>query len=184
MFTVETNFIGIFKLGDNINHNLRILRYLYTCTGNEAWVLKKIKIILIGSICEAILYDLLFRINRFTLEGVKGFSTKVIAAIQGSKVDDFSKYIDMAKKQELLGNNDDPIYESLHQLRKLRNRVHIQNEKNHFEPNDTEAFNTDRLIESERVLEILAKTMSTNHSRGEHARCVADFEFPWDEHFR
>jgi hypothetical protein len=29
MFTVSSNFIGNFKLGDNINHNLEILQLLY-----------------------------------------------------------------------------------------------------------------------------------------------------------
>ena len=29
MFTVPSNFIGTFKTGDNINHNLSVLRLLY-----------------------------------------------------------------------------------------------------------------------------------------------------------
>lgn len=29
MFTIDGRFIGDFKLGDNINHNLRILSYFY-----------------------------------------------------------------------------------------------------------------------------------------------------------
>lgn len=34
MFKVKSNFMGDFKLGDNINHNLEILSLLYTYQAN------------------------------------------------------------------------------------------------------------------------------------------------------
>ena len=45
MFTVSAGFIGNFKLGDNINHNLNVLAYLYERQADEhddeACVLRK-----------------------------------------------------------------------------------------------------------------------------------------------
>lgn len=188
MFTVSAGFIGDFKLGDNINHNLKILAYLYRRqadpTDSDAWLLKKPIIILIGSICEAILHDLHMRMNLYTSEGVSGITSSVLAYVRGKKIDKFEKYISSAKKHSLLGTPTDAIYSDLDQLRKLRNRVHIQNEKNHYEPNESQAFSTDRQISAEQALERLIKIISANHPRPTHAAGhVADFNLPWDEHF-
>lgn len=84
----------------------------------------------------------------------------------------------------LLGPPTEAIYDDLDQLRKLRNRVHIQNDKKHFEPNDSQAFSRDRQISAERTLEKLIKEISTNHPRPASASGhVSDFQLPWDEHF-
>ncbi len=94
------------------------------------------------------------------------------------------KNISSAKKHSLLGSPSEAIYDDLDQLRKLRNRVHIQNDKNDFEPNDSQAFSRDRQISGERTLEKLIKTISTNHPRpASVGRHVNDFQLPWDAHF-
>jgi hypothetical protein len=187
MFTVSSGFIGNFKLGDNINHNLRILAYLYERQADpddlNSCLLRKPAIILIGSICEAILYDLHLRMRTYTTEGVRGIATSVLDYVRGKKIDKFETYIASAKKHKLLGSPNEDIYENLDQLRKLRNRVHIQNEKNHFEQNDSQAFSHDRQIAAERTLETLAKTMSSKYSRHSSVKgYVADFQFPWNAH--
>ena len=53
--------------------------------------------------------------------------------IRGKHIDELDKYISSAKKHDLFDEPDSDFYEALDQLRKLRNRVHIQNKKNHFE---------------------------------------------------
>ena len=188
MFTVSAGFIGDFKLGDNINHNLKILAYLYQRqndpTDTDAWLLRKPAIILIGSICEAVLHDLHMRMSLYTVEGVKGIATSVLSYVRGKKIDKFEQYIASAKKHSLLGVPTESIYDELEQLRKLRNRVHIQNEKNHFEPNDSQAFSAARQVSAEKALEKLLKTVSSNHPRPAHAAGhVDDFILPWGEHF-
>lgn len=188
MFTVNSGFIGDFKLGDNINHNLEILEYLYARMADPAdhdsWVLRKPAVIIIGSICEAILHDLHMRINVFTREGVTGMATSVLSHVRGKKLDKFEKYIASAKKHKLLGPSSDAIYNDLEELRKLRNRVHIQNEKGHFEPDDGRAFNSRRQESAEKALEKLIKTVAINHPRPAHAAGhVQDFNLPWHEHY-
>ena len=61
MFTVSSRFIRNFKLGDNINHNLKILSLLYRqfdCAAepDKRLLCKPITILLV-SIVEALLYD-------------------------------------------------------------------------------------------------------------------------------
>ena len=188
MFTVSAGFMGDFKLGDNINHNLRILAYLYQRQADphdiDAWLLRKPIIIILGSVCEAILHDLHMRMKMYTNEGVRGIAISVFSYVRGKKIDKFEHYISSAKKHSLLGPPTEAIYDDLDQLRKLRNRVHIQNDKNDFEPNDSQAFSRDRQISGERTLEKLIKTISTKHPRPAGVSGhVNDFQLPWDEHF-
>lgn len=188
MFTVSAGFIGNFKLGDNINHNLKILAYLYQRQADphdtDAWLLRKPVTIVLGSICEAILHDLHLRMRTHTIEGVQGIANSVLNYVRGKKIDKFERYISSAKKHSLLGPPTEAIYDDLEQLRKLRNRVHIQNEKFDFEPDDSHAFSKDRQIAGEKTLEKLIKTISTNHPRPAGVNgYVQDFQLPWGEHF-
>ena len=61
MFTVSSGFMGDFKLGDNINHNLEILALLYRQQASSGYhdsrLLCKPITLTIASICEAILSD-------------------------------------------------------------------------------------------------------------------------------
>lgn len=94
-----------------------------------------------------------------------------------------SHYISSAKKHSLLGAPTEAIYNELDELRKLRNRVHMQNEKNHFELNDSQAFSAARQVSAEKALKRLMKLVSASHPRPAHAAGhVADFDFPWSEH--
>lgn len=188
MFTVSSEFMGSFKLGDNINHNLKTLGYLYQLQGEpnnrSAWLLRKPIIITIASMCEAALYDLHFRMRTYTNEGVQGVASSVLEYVRGKKIDKFELYIPSAKKHCLLGHKDDDIYGELDTLRRLRNRIHIQNEKNDFESNDSQAFSAARQTLSEKVMERLFKMMASDHPRPEGASgFVNDFELPWAEHF-
>jgi hypothetical protein len=68
-------------------------------------------------------------------------------------------------------------------LRRLRNRIHIQNSKGHFEPDEFSAFTESRKIKAEKVLERTIKTMAQKYDRGAEYKYVSDFELPWNEHF-
>jgi hypothetical protein len=81
MFSIESTFIGNFKLGDNIVHNLNVLDLLYRVyaaedNGGKRLLCKPI-ILLLVSIIEAVLYDLHDRIRFFTIEGVKNIPVSV-----------------------------------------------------------------------------------------------------------
>ena len=180
--------MGSFKLGDNINHSLRVLALLYNHQSNgtprqQALRCKPI-IMLIASVCEAVLYDFHLRLRTYTIEGVRNIAQGVMNYVRSKKIDEFAKYIASAKKHDLFDATDTNFYDALDSLRKLRNRIHIQNPKNHFEPDDGNAFTLKRQITAEKVLEKVLKTMATKYSRDrERYGCVADFEIPWNEHF-
>jgi hypothetical protein len=189
MFSVSSGFIGDFKVGDNINHSLRILAVLYQVQQNasgasEAEFMHKPITIFIGSICEAILFDFHYRIRRFTFEGVKNVAESVANYVRGTRLDEFSKYTASAKKHDLLNDAGSDIYDALEELRKLRNRIHIQNTNRHFEPDDSAAFTMKRQVEAEKTLEKVIKLMATKYNRHSSKQgFVADFELPWNEHF-
>lgn len=184
-FTESSGFIGNFKLGDNVNHTLAVLSLLYETQRrvNDSPLLSKPIIFLIGSVCEAILFDLLeVRAKQFTGEGISGIERDVRDAIRGSHIDTFSKYIACIRKHNLL-EGDGP-YDSLEELRKLRNRIHIQNEKGDFQRDDGDAFTMARQRDAEKTLEKLIKTMADRFERPLHTQGhVEDFRLPWREHF-
>jgi hypothetical protein len=188
MFTVSGGFIGMFKLGDNIQYNLEILKYLYreqtSASPSDAHLLRKPIIVLLGSVCEAVLYDLHLRMRTYTIEGVSGIAYSVLAYVRGKRIDKFEHYISSTKKHSLLGPKNDGIYDDLEELRKLRNRIHIQNEKRHFEPDESDAFSKKRQDVAEQASEKLLKHVSANHPRPATTQgYVKDFELPWGEHY-
>ncbi len=188
MFTVSSGFMGDFKLGDNINHNLEILALLYrqqaASDHRESRLLCKPITLTIASICEAILSDFHMRISTYTNEGVKNVAESVLSYVRGKKIDEFEKFIASARKHDLLDSKDKSFYDSLDTLRKLRNRIHIQNTKKHFEDGEFRAFSPARQTNAEKALEKVAKTMADRYVRDESKTgFVEDFQFPWAEHF-
>lgn len=183
MVTYESKFIGDFKLGDNIVFNLSILKTLYAYRANgtpaqKRYLQKPITLLNI-SIIEALLYDFHLRIKSFTREGVS-LPQKMLDAIRGKQIDEFEKYIASAKKNDFFDLKDTVFYDKLDELRKLRNRIHIQNTKNHFEKGDSHAFSEGRMVLSEQALEEVIKTLAAKHARNHDH--VQKFELPWDTH--
>lgn len=186
MITICSRFIGSFKLGDNINYNLRILSLLYATysrvdDGRKRLLCKPI-IILNTSIIEAVLHDFVAcRIRSYTREGVNSLLHSIVGAVRGKQIDEFEKYIACARKHDLLKVQDDLFYDKLDFLRKLRNRVHIQNTKGHFEFDDGDAFTEDRKLISEECLKKVLQQMEKYHLRDESIGNHVDvFVLPWD----
>ncbi|WP_419697295.1 hypothetical protein ACN2CC_35415 (plasmid) [Mesorhizobium muleiense] len=170
-------------MGDNIAFNLGILNCLYKSRGegnaSQKRYLQKPITLLNISIIEALLYDFHLRIKSFTREGV-ALPQKMLDAIRGKQIDEFEKYIASAKKNDFFDLKDTVFYEKLDELRKLRNRIHIQNTKNHFEKDDSQAFSEARMILSEQALEQVIKTLAEKHPRDHDF--VQKFELPWESH--
>ncbi len=184
MVTYESKFIGDFKLGDNIVFNLSVLKSLYELRANGSAVhkrhLQKPITLLNISIIEALLYDFHLRLTTFTREAIS-ISQDVLDAIRSKKIDEFEKYIASAKKNDFFDLKDTVFYDKLDELRKLRNRFHIQNTKKHFEKDDVQAFNEARMILSEQALEEVIRTLARKYARPHSF--VANFNLPWDTHF-
>ena len=178
----------ILKTGDNISHNVKILSVLYKqyeiADSDEKNLLCKPIILTIVSIIEACLHDFYFRIRVHTVEGISNLNNEIIEEIRASNVDEFSKYIKNAKKHDLFNLKGLNFYDRLDDLRKLRNRVHIQNIWGLKPLNENEAFTDKEKILAEKVLEVVMKTLSGKHIRTEYtAGYVDDFMLSWDEYF-
>ncbi|AZR41278.1 hypothetical protein [Marinobacter salarius] len=189
MFTVSSGFIGDFKTGDNIVYNLKTLNALYSAQGaassSEAHFFCKPITITMVSIIEALLHDLFFRVQSHTSEGVKNIADKVLSDIRSKTLDQLQTYITAAKKHDLLGAAGTELYEKLDELRKVRNRIHIQNVKQQLPRNESQVFTISRQKSTEAVLERVLKHVSDKYKRPEHIQGIVDsFELPWDEHLK
>lgn len=183
MFTVKSDFIGHFKIGDNINHNLDILSVLYRhfeeAEKKEKELLCKPIIIFLVSIADAIVYDLFWRVKAHTIEGVPKLTKKAKTGIILNKFDRFHSRLVFAKKNKIFGTSQD-LYSHLEGLIKLRNRIHIQNEKNAYEANEIEAFTIKRKRIAETAVEKLMRLMTKKFKRKKGARgYVRKFQCPW-----
>jgi hypothetical protein len=103
---------------------------LYDYYNREDWAGKrrlcKPIIILLVSIIEAVLHDFHGRIRKFTYEGVVNLPSEIILYVRSKMMDDLEKYIASARKHDLFGAQDAAFYNLLDELRRLRNRIHIQ----------------------------------------------------------
>jgi hypothetical protein len=185
MFTIESKFIGNFKLGDNIAYNFKIITLLYevyeVADESEKRLLCKPCIVFLASIAEAVLHDLRMRIKLFTVEGVKNVSSSVIQTVRLKKIDDFKKYIESARARNLFDQADKEFYDRLDDLRRLRNRIHMQNKDGDFEPDEFNAFSPDRMGLAEQVVDKLLRTMERKYARNHDY--VEKFELPWHAHY-
>ena len=185
MVTINSSFIGNFRLGDNINHNLDVLAVLYRhfadANDEDKRLLCKPIVLGIASIVEAVLYDLHLRKRTFTREGVSNLAATALDYVKGKRIDDFEKFVASARKHDFFPQGDAGFYDRLTVLRQLRNRIHIQNEGGHFEPLELNAFTEARKIEAERMLEKTLVIMAERYARPH--KYVLDFELPWEAHF-
>jgi hypothetical protein len=120
--TISTNFIGDFKVGDNLVYNADLL-----CKLAEAGsVYNKLIVVQTGSITEAALSQIFYRAQNYNREGVPNISETDRAEIEKKTVEKFAVIIDVSEKYKLLDDLGADIYKQLHNLRRYRNKVHIQ----------------------------------------------------------
>jgi len=182
-------YVWDFKHGDNIMYNFAVLRALYAARSNfeDQDILNKPITILLVSVIEAILIDLLARIDqatthlpanvdRATLDNLK---VEIESKKRPEKIEDefgeriflrrkmyqFNDIIVLLKKYELFGPQDDSIYATLTKFGHLRNRVHIENYHRNFEDREYKVFTSQRLAELESVLSELWTKMINDYKR-------------------
>lgn len=185
-FTVKANFIDVFKIGDNINYNLKILKCLYDVYAKEEYkdLLIKPIVIINTSIAEALLYDFIEnRIKRPNRSEI--LFPELLEIFKIKKFDKFEHYITQARKYDFFKQKDANLYEAMDSLRKKRNRIHIQNNKHEDPRDEKDLFNEEAKILSEKVIEKILNTMVNKYARREEYHgYVKDFELPWDKHFK
>lgn len=184
---INSSFINSFRIGDEINYNLKILEELY----NSKYNLKELQkseraslyckpiIILIASITEALIADLFQRATRKPFPSEiqnRKFKTLQID-VENKKHSKFSHYINGIRKVNLLNVNNNEIYDSLDTLRKMRNRIHLQDI--HGDKRDYDYFDNILISKAEFALEKVMKSFCNKFKRGDEYHHVKDFELPW-----
>ncbi|MSR75985.1 MAG: hypothetical protein EXS68_00120 [Candidatus Ryanbacteria bacterium] len=185
-FKVKVTFIDVFKIGDNINYNLQILKVLYSGYKDLPDGHKLIKPIVIinTSIVEALFFD--FVVNRLKRPyRTEVLFSEIFAALKDKNLHRFENYISQVEKRDLFELGNTNFYEILRILSKKRNRIHIQNEKWEEPRDESDVFDKESKIMSEKILEKTVYILVSKFSRREeYHRYVNDFEFPWDRHFK
>ena len=121
---IPCNFVGSFKVGDNLVFNAGLLCSLVEA--NQTGIFNKLIVLQAGSIVEAALDQIIYRAQNFNREGVPNISEADRAEIAAKKVDKLNNIIQAMKKYKILDCLGNDIYDELHKLRKYRNKVHIQ----------------------------------------------------------
>lgn len=188
-FVVKGDFFAKFKIGDNVQYNLSVLEKMYEFfdnpnTQNKELLIKPIIIILI-SIIEAILYDFHVKVRTNVHEGVPGLDEDTVSDIRNKQFDELGKYIKSSKQHDLFKLEGTSFYDKLEKLRKIRNRVHIQNKWRNKPDDECSVFTSNNKGIAEICLEVVSKTMHYRHPRPLKLRGhVGDLKFPWKEHLK
>ena len=122
---LRCDFVGSFKVGDNIVYNAGVMCKLAEANTDHHRFNKMI-VLQAGSILEAALSEIIFRAQHFNREGVPNISENDRLKIQGKKIDTFNNVIDVLKQHGWLDGLGTNIYRKLHNLRRYRNKIHIQ----------------------------------------------------------
>jgi hypothetical protein len=164
-----SHFIWEFKTGDNICYNLQILDRIYAVKEKESKsLLNKVIAIEIVSIVEAVLVDLLDRIDQGTndlptIDVNKIIDMKILIdkdkkpiLIQDPLVGSYTfrkrknyqmkDLLNILEEYEILGAKGSNIYEKLRVFNKLRNRVHIPNYYKNFHVDEKRVFENETVI--------------------------------------
>ena len=189
MKTINSHFIGNFKDGDNICYNLEVLNKIYETyylNGEKSPFLRKPLTVFIVSILEAAMDDLFFKIRSYTREGVPNLPIAIIAKVRADKsaYRKFKSQIKFSKTNDFFDASQTNFYTALDELRKIRNRMHIQNNYRDTPFSENLVFTEKRLIQAEKVCEHLLGKMSEKFPRSLYNRdYVDDFVLPWDSHY-
>ena len=177
-------FFWDFKRMDNVNYNFEIIELLYQTkkqNGNNTKFNKPL-IILIMAIIECMLYDLIIRIHSYRSDPFPNISQGIVSYFRNFReTDELRVLIPRIISQNLLrAGVGDSIYDDLDELRKIRNRVHIQNK--YFQP-PADEYNTftDRdLQKAEKTLERVCEVLCNVYPRwNKQPLSMSDFPRPW-----
>ena len=131
------------------------------------------------------MHDFHLRIRVNTSEGVAGVTDDVVSYIRERKIDEFGKYIRSSKRHDLFKQEGTRFYDKLDDLRKIRNRVHIQNKWNNEPKNEYDLFTDINKNFAEICLEVVVKTMHHRYRRPDDMNdFVGELKFPWEERLK
>jgi len=177
-------FFWDFKRMDNVNYNFRIVELLYTekKKSNNPHFIKPIMIILI-SIIECMLYDFIIRVQTHNADKIPNLEQCIIDSIKTKEIDQFETIIAQVKKQNLLRaspSSSSSVYSDLDLLRKIRNRIHIQNAQQDLNKDEYNVFTQGNLELAEKMLERVCEVLCNVYPRWKkQPLLMADFPRIW-----
>lgn len=176
-----------FKTADNILYNYKVMEVQIQSAINvpelSPYFYKPI-FIQMASIIECALYDLFRRIDEHVHEKLPSLAEEIINELKNKNLKNkLTIYIDISRKHKLLGRGDD-IYSDLKAISKIRNRVHIQNEKREQPIDDDRVWTLECVNECGRLLKEVYSYMVMTYPRKWHQEeklNLPSFPEPWKE---
>lgn len=177
---ITGTFMWSFKKGDNIIYNLEIIWELYGAKNRATRKNMYNKPIIVGlvSIIECILEDFSNRIVGHVRDAVPNISQSDIAAFRTRKYDKLEHYIAASKRFGLFGVDND-FYDSLDELRKARNRVHIQNSGNQLAKDEFDVFTDELLLSAQNAFKVVLSNMIVKFPRNGRTIPPGSVPLPW-----
>lgn len=182
---ITDTFMWSFKKGDNIEYNYEIVWSMYEARDHakntsSRSMFNKLMILELTSIIECILEDFSKRTQQSTRDPLPNITPSQLLDFKTKKRDKLEHYISMARKHNIFNSQNNRIYEDLDLLRKMRNRVHIQNSKNELPINESELFTKENLELSQKVFEFVIGRMMTRFYRwGAPKHTPSEMIYPW-----
>lgn len=177
-------FFWSFKRMDNVNYNFEIVCLLYKSKKENSLDIRFNKpiIVFLMAIVECMLYDFVDRIQTHTNDSFPNITQSIISHFRNAKDSDELKIlIPRLQSQNLLrANKTDSIYKDLEDLRKVRNRLHIQNKYNLLDKDENKVFTNDILNLAEKTFEKVCEILCNVYPRWKKQPLpMSDFPRPW-----
>lgn len=177
-------FFWDFKRMDNVNYNFGIAEILYKArkqNGNDCRLNKPIILTIVSTI-ECILYDFVRRVNEHRNEIIPNLDDAIVLDTRAKTLDQLEPLVVHIKKSNLLrASGNDSIYDDLEHLRKVRNRIHIQNTQQQLDRDEYNVFTNDNLKLSEKCLERICEVLCHVYPRPNRDFCsMSDFPRHWE----
>ena len=165
---IDCNFVGSFKVGDNLRYNCDLLCHLVNANADALF--GKMIVLQAGAILEAALTQIIYRAQNYNREGVPNIEEADRGKIEESKIDKFAVAIDVLKKYAVLNGLGGDVYDELHRLRRYRNKIHIQEDvKVEGAPRDENAiFTADLTVWALNLNRLVLQHLSDALARPQH----------------
>jgi hypothetical protein len=176
-------FFWDFKRMDNVNYNFTIVEMLFNLKkeSTEGHLLNKTIIIILASIIECIIYDFIRRVNEYRQELIPGIDEEFVDDTRNKICDQFEPLIAHIKKHDLLGSSEeDNVYQDLDFIRRLRNRIHIQNRQHQLDKDEPKIWTNENVLLTSNQLEKICGVLCNSYPRpGRDLISMVNFPRPW-----
>lgn len=166
---------------DNVNYNFEIITTLFNLKSKHSISdLNKPITLLLASIIECILYDFVRRVTEHRHELIPGLDEKIIDDTREKICDQFEPLIAHVRKHNLLVS-EPSFYEDLDYIRKLRNRIHIQNRQNQLDKDESKIWTNRNVLMASKSLEKICDVLCNSYPRPKRELIsIDDFPRPWE----